>query len=152
MATERQIAANRANAQRSTGPRTAAGKMKSSRNAFRHGLSGPVRLNPDTVSTIEALAQTLMPHGKGAKPSSWDFVFAQAVIELLALRDLRAEMWPGDGDEMDPQKLKRLLSLDRYDRYAHTRRRRAAFNLEESTNCRGAGIKILAINCQNEAK
>ena len=39
MATEKQIAANRANARRSTGPKTVAGKMASSRNAFRHGLS-----------------------------------------------------------------------------------------------------------------
>ena len=35
MASEKQIAANRANAKKSTGPRTGAGKQKSSRNAFR---------------------------------------------------------------------------------------------------------------------
>jgi hypothetical protein len=39
MASERQIAANRANARKSTGPKTTAGLSKSSRNAFRHGLS-----------------------------------------------------------------------------------------------------------------
>ena len=37
MASEAQIAANRANAARSTGPRTARGKARSSRNAFKHG-------------------------------------------------------------------------------------------------------------------
>jgi hypothetical protein len=37
MATEKQILANRANAKKSTGPRTAAGRAKSSRNALRHG-------------------------------------------------------------------------------------------------------------------
>src|SRR5262245_10281402 len=35
---ERQLAANRANAQRSTGPRTAAGKARASLNALRHGI------------------------------------------------------------------------------------------------------------------
>ena len=38
MATEKQIAANRANALKSTGPRTPEGKAISSRNALRHGL------------------------------------------------------------------------------------------------------------------
>jgi hypothetical protein len=37
MATEKQIAANRLNALKSTGPRTAAGKRRSSQNALKHG-------------------------------------------------------------------------------------------------------------------
>jgi hypothetical protein len=40
MATEKQIAANRKNAKRSTGPRTDAGKTKSAMNSTRHGLRG----------------------------------------------------------------------------------------------------------------
>ena len=40
MATSAQIAANRQNARKSTGARTEAGKQASSRNAFRHGLTG----------------------------------------------------------------------------------------------------------------
>jgi hypothetical protein len=39
MASERQIAANRQNARRSSGPRSNAGKRRSSANALRHGLS-----------------------------------------------------------------------------------------------------------------
>jgi hypothetical protein len=38
--------ANRANARRSTGPRTAAGKARASRNAVRHGLSVSVLADP----------------------------------------------------------------------------------------------------------
>src|SRR4051794_15045422 len=39
MATDKQIEANRRNAQKSTGPRTPAGKAKCSRNALKHGLA-----------------------------------------------------------------------------------------------------------------
>jgi hypothetical protein len=39
MATEKQIQANRANAQRSTGPRTQAGKDRSRLNSRKHGLT-----------------------------------------------------------------------------------------------------------------
>jgi len=39
MASEKQIIANRANAKKSTGPKTEAGKRNSSRNALKHGLT-----------------------------------------------------------------------------------------------------------------
>jgi hypothetical protein len=42
MATEEQIAANRRNAQLSTGPKTEAGKYASSLNALRHGITGQI--------------------------------------------------------------------------------------------------------------
>jgi hypothetical protein len=38
MASTRQIAANRANARKSTGPRSAAGKATAARNAYQHGI------------------------------------------------------------------------------------------------------------------
>ena len=46
MATEKQIEANRRNAQKSTGARTAEGKASSSRNNLRHGLTGQISLLP----------------------------------------------------------------------------------------------------------
>ncbi|MGY3408436.1 hypothetical protein ACVWZV_004549 [Bradyrhizobium sp. GM5.1] len=39
MASERQIAANRSNAGKSTGPRSCAGKKRARQNAYRHGLT-----------------------------------------------------------------------------------------------------------------
>src|ERR1700739_2323336 len=41
-----QLAANRANAQKSTGPRSVEGKARSSRNSFNHGLTGATGLLP----------------------------------------------------------------------------------------------------------
>ena len=46
MATAKQIAANRKNAKKSTGPRTPEGKVRSSMNALKHGLSTPYGLLP----------------------------------------------------------------------------------------------------------
>jgi hypothetical protein len=42
MASERQLAANRANARKSTGPRSASGKKRAGRNALKHGLNTPM--------------------------------------------------------------------------------------------------------------
>lgn len=47
MASERQIEANRLNAQASTGPRTEEGKAQSSRNALTHGLTARALLLAD---------------------------------------------------------------------------------------------------------
>jgi hypothetical protein len=44
LATEKQMAANRRNAAKSTGPRTAAGKARSRMNAYRHGFSSKLRI------------------------------------------------------------------------------------------------------------
>ena len=47
MSSEKQNAANAANAQKSTGPRTKTGKDRSSRNALTHGLTALPGLLPD---------------------------------------------------------------------------------------------------------
>jgi hypothetical protein len=46
MVTEKQLEANRRNAEKSTGPRTTEGKSNSSRNNLRHGLTGHISLLP----------------------------------------------------------------------------------------------------------
>ena len=46
MTSLKQIEANRRNAQNSTGPRTEAGKQRSSRNAVRHGLTAETVIGP----------------------------------------------------------------------------------------------------------
>jgi hypothetical protein len=57
------LAANRANARRSTGPRTVEGKAVSSRNSRRHGLLSRVPLLPDEDGAeFEALLSRLLEH------------------------------------------------------------------------------------------
>jgi len=49
-ASDRQMRANRANATRSTGPRTKAGKAATRLNALRHGLGAASHYEPGTQS------------------------------------------------------------------------------------------------------
>jgi hypothetical protein len=52
-------AANRANAKRSTGPKTTHGKQASAQNALRHGLNRPVTLQGDDARWAKVLAEEL---------------------------------------------------------------------------------------------
>jgi hypothetical protein len=55
MISDKQLEANRTNAQKSTGPTSEAGKKRSSLNAIRHGLTGHVVVLPD--EDLEAFNQ-----------------------------------------------------------------------------------------------
>jgi hypothetical protein len=82
MTSDCQIASNRKNGRRSRGPRTAAGKASSSRNARRHGLAVSVMDEPAMCSEVEALARAIA--GKGAD----SFQLSQARIIAAAQHDL----------------------------------------------------------------
>ena len=56
---DRKIASNRKNAQKSTGPRSEAGRARSRRNALRHGLAIAVASNPAFSKEIDLLASVI---------------------------------------------------------------------------------------------
>src|SRR5207248_7296484 len=65
IATPAQIAANQANAQRSTGPRTPEGKAISAMNNFRHGFNGAFTVLPwEDQSEFEKLQTGLRDEHK----------------------------------------------------------------------------------------
>ena len=66
MTSLKQIEANRRNAENSTGPRSEAGKQRSSRNAVRHGLTAETVIEPledaeDYAAFEEAIAASFDP-------------------------------------------------------------------------------------------
>jgi len=68
LASKKQIAANRKNAKRSTGPRTSAGKAKSAMNSTRHGFLGQLPLIPgedpqEFSNFAEGIRAVLKPEG-----------------------------------------------------------------------------------------
>ena len=82
MCSERKLAANRLNAQKSTGPRTPAGKAESSRNATTHGLTArraPIMRGEDPAefeAFAQALRDDLRPRGAAER------VLVDRIIEL----------------------------------------------------------------------
>lgn len=84
--------ANRQNASKSTGPKTAAGKEKSRRNALRHGL---------TAKTLadNALNDDMMANARSLAPADASEVVVAAIADILrpqhklaAVRSVRAAM------------------------------------------------------------
>ena len=66
--TQAQLTANRENAQHSTGPRTEAGRKRSSLNAFRHGLTGQIVIHtPEDAQAFkkhcDGIREALAPIG-----------------------------------------------------------------------------------------
>ena len=83
MATDRQIAANRRNARKSTGPRSATGKQRSRRNAYRHGLSAGICFGE---KEIEKLAKEVAVVDAGPEELSVARQYARAELQLCQIR------------------------------------------------------------------
>jgi hypothetical protein len=134
VASEKQIAANRANALKSTGPRTAAGRATSSRNAYRHGLSVPVAPDSERVESLaRAIAgETDQPEAARADQLEAARALAVAQLELKRIREARVAVMPTGPDRMlDPKVLVRLCAIGRYERLALSLRKAAKRRLDE---------------------
>jgi hypothetical protein len=97
MASERQVAANRRNALKSTGPRSEAGKRRASRNAYRHGLAAAVGHSVTGAAEIDALASAIAVAATGFGAAAADaeiLAFARAAAhaecERVRIRALKA--------------------------------------------------------------
>jgi hypothetical protein len=92
MATERQIAANRQNARKSTGPRSRAGKRRSSRNSYRHGFSYGVAAAAEFAKHVEALAQKIAGRGADAVTLEIARSIARAELDLVQIRHVKVAL------------------------------------------------------------
>jgi hypothetical protein len=89
---ERQLRANRANAQASTGPKTRRGKIRAAQNARRHGLSLSVLTDPLLCEDAETLACALA--GEQASDALLEAArrASEAQIDLVRIRRARHDL------------------------------------------------------------
>ena len=89
MTSDSKIKANRANARASTGPKTARGRVRTARNALRHGLSLPFYANPTLSQEAEELAREMAGTDASAEIRQLACRIAEADIDLRRVRHAR---------------------------------------------------------------
>jgi hypothetical protein len=123
-ANERVRAANRANAARSTGPRTRAGKQRSARNALRHGLNQPVLADPGLAAEAADLARRIAGEDATEPRRAAALRIAEAQVDIQRIRRVREQIMV-EGFAAAGDITARLMRLDRYERRALSRRKSA---------------------------
>jgi hypothetical protein len=153
MTSEKKIAANRINAMKSRGPRTAAAKSRVSRNALRHGLAALKHLDAMLTRDIALMADAICAGDTNPLLFEQALLIAEsemvlrcvraqriAVVERLRyikampLADLALKPTPIEKrDEVDAMReaMPDLHRLARYERTAWSRRKRALRNFTE---------------------
>src|SRR5215216_3247322 len=138
MASARQIAANRRNAQKITGPKTPAGKERASRNAYRHGLRSLIAVTGARGAEVEQLARLIAGDSKQPTILAWARTAAEGALDIERVRRARAALIEQVNDRLagaaeDPagtedavrRRLAQLSCLIRYERRAASRRDKA---------------------------
>jgi hypothetical protein len=127
MLSDRKIAANRQNSQRSTGPRTALAKERIRRNALRHGLAAAIVNAPAIPTGTNRLAEAIC--GSHTSPAQREQAQIIAECELLLLRARAARVRIFEDISLKRPDatscLDRLMSLERYERRLLSRRKYA---------------------------
>jgi len=141
MTSARKRASNRANASRSTGPKTPKGKSRAAKNAFRHGLSLSVLTDPELSAEVERLARCLAGSGASRVAVTLARAVAEAQIDLQRMR-ICQQRWiaqvpiessgkTGAAPNLESRAravehlVRELERLDRYERRALSRRNSA---------------------------
>jgi hypothetical protein len=138
MTSDRKAASNRKNAQKSTGPRSEVGRRHSRRNALRHGLAVAIGSDPSFSKDIEALATIVASGSGGQTVGEFARQAAEAEIDLLRIRKLKASRFNAVHGNPEARREdyfelnESLAKLERYERRAFSRRKRALLAMIEN--------------------
>jgi len=116
MSSQLQIEANRRNSQKSTGPRSAAGKTISSQNALGSGIFAESEtIRDENASDLEALAASYYDRFRPAAPEQRCLVdiLVHSEWTLRRLRRAEAQLWEQNADWSQPSIAENLHPLGR---------------------------------------
>ena len=122
--------ANRRNAARSTGPRTADGKARASRNALRHGLEAMRFDEAGIAEEVRRILRMLCPADAGLLWRDQATIIAESTVMMSRVRAARVAALERAGTEGLDAAIAAARRLERYERAATARRRRALRILE----------------------
>jgi hypothetical protein len=107
MASDRQIAANRGNARKSTGPRSGPGRKRARRNAYRHGLTLGIASTTEYAKQLETLVRKIAGDTTDAVKLERARALAQAELELARVRRAKVALIERASvfGELDPPQL-----------------------------------------------
>ena len=121
MASEAKIAANRRNALRSTGPRTANGKMRSRGNALKHGFAACIMVDPSLRTEAAHVVAAFQSDESNRTDIEQITSAAEYSVMLARVRQAKIEVSAHAFQQHLPTErsdeyTKQLLRLDRYER------------------------------------
>jgi hypothetical protein len=117
VASEQQIAANRRNAQNSTGPRSAAGKRRTSRNSYRHGLTSATTSSAKRATCVERLACEIAGDTSDVIVLEYARTAAEAEFDLAQIRRVKVaiiERIMAFGEANRPHTFQSLAEVKRF--------------------------------------
>jgi hypothetical protein len=104
-----------------------------------HGLAIPVTADPGLNDDINALAQIIALASGKDNITEFSRIAAEAQVDILRIRKVRSSVYDGLSrsplQEADYAKLSKCLtSLERYERRAFSRRKRALRDINQSSD------------------
>lgn len=141
MSTEAQLAANRANSQLSTGPKTEDGKAASSKNNFRHGFTGAFAILPwEKQEDFNTLLDELRTEHQPSTITETLLLEKMAQSYWLSQRAIKLQQISCFHDETDASEREKKLAL--YLRYQTTHDRNFHKSLNDLLKLRAEKRKL----------